>query len=180
MIALIAAALIGQASAAPITFQVCDNPTFRRNDDAIEVRCPGKAEPALRVVGCVKPRVTRVDQQYTLTCESWKPYTLIPAALSRPRREPQHLGTDPPHLLGRLAQLQRVREREPERPLQAVVADRHDLDVRDVRVILERGDAQDVHSITPRDNCRGAETILSTSDRASRQSLPLRPCRRAA
>ena len=74
-------------------FQVCgiQTPTFcgglstnpacsklPRDADALYVLCPGKAEPALTIKGCVKPGITKKDSMYSLSCQSWKQYVLVP------------------------------------------------------------------------------------------------------
>lgn len=68
-------------AAGPLTIRVCElgSPTFKRVGDDLAISCPGKTEPTLTVKGCVGPRVTRVGQDYTITCASWKSYVISPA-----------------------------------------------------------------------------------------------------
>jgi len=82
IVALFLMLWIPMAHAAPVTIKVCDGatPLFRQpaGTDRLEVRCPQSAEPVLTVVGCLRPRVTRTGDWYTLTCGSWKRYDLVP------------------------------------------------------------------------------------------------------
>jgi hypothetical protein len=74
-------------------FQVCgtQSPTFcgglstatacsklPRDADALYVLCPGNPQPVLTIKGCVGPGITNKAGTYSLTCTSWKQYTLVP------------------------------------------------------------------------------------------------------
>jgi len=78
-------------AAAPVSTQsltlwICDKgePTFKQNGDSLEIRCPGKPEPALTAKGCVGAKVKRFSNppRFTLTCTSWVVYDTV-------KREPQ-------------------------------------------------------------------------------------------
>jgi hypothetical protein len=71
-----------RSHAAPLTIKVCVSgqvPTFKApaGTDRLEVRCPGSDKPVLNFVGCVGPKVTRVGEEYTITCAKIIPYSQV-------------------------------------------------------------------------------------------------------
>lgn len=80
--ALAAGFLVGtatQAQAEPITFQICDGKALYfkqpKGTDRLEVRCSVSGPTVFTIQGCVGPRVKRLGEEYTVTCDRFVAYT---------------------------------------------------------------------------------------------------------